>query len=418
MTTFTSCRARESARLLTEPVTGYLDELAAWLCEQDYAPDTRRHYLSTAAAFSRWLAEQDLTAVEVSEAAIERYLASLGRCSSHTTGWDRLPAQAMGLSHWLNLLRRHGMLQAPPEAPPTEIERWLQDYAHYLESVRGTAATTRQKYLYFARQFFHAVLGADAPDWARVDADTIAAFVRKEAARRRGFGRKAPATALRVLLRYLIAQGHLPAGIEAAIPRARQYRLAALPRVLSADEVARLIRVTADGTPRGWRNRAILLLLARLGLRAHEVARLCLDDIDWAQGKLHIRAGKSHRERCLPLPQDVGEALVVYLQHGRPRRPEQRLFLRATAPFTALQTASAVTRIVQRTLIRAGIPGYTGGAHLLRHAAATRMVCQGASFKEVADVLGHQSLTTTALYAKLDLPALASIPLPWPGGAP
>jgi integrase/recombinase XerD len=418
MTTFTSCRARESARLLTEPVTGYLDELAAWLREQGYAPDTRRHYLSAAADFSRWLAEQDLTAVEVSEAALERYLASLGRCSSPTTGRDRLPAQAIGLSHWLNLLRRRGMLQAPPEAPPTENERWLQAYAHYLKSVRGAAATTRQKYLYFARQFLQAVFGTDAPDWARVDADTIAAFVRKEAARRHGFGRKAPATALRVLLRYLIAQGHLPAGIEAAVPRVRHYRLSALPRALSADEVTRLIRVTADGTPRGWRNRAILLLLARLGLRAHEVARLCLDDIDWAQGELHIRAGKSHRERCLPLPQDVGEALVVYLQHGRPRQPEQRLFLRATAPFTALQTASAVTRIVQRTLIRAGIPGYTGGAHLLRHAAATRMVCQGASFKEVADVLGHQSLTTTALYAKLDLPALASIPLPWPGGTP
>jgi integrase/recombinase XerD len=418
MTIPISCRAREPARLPTYPLADYLNELAAWLREQGYAPDTRRHYLSAAVAFSRWLAEQGLTVVEVSEAVLERYWASLGRCSSPTTGRDRLPAQAIGLSHWMNLLRRHGVLQAPPEAPPTEAERWLHGYSHYLESVRGAAATTRQKYLYFARQFLHAVFGAHAPDWAWVDADTVAAFVRKEAARRRGFGRKAPATALRVLLRYLIAQGHLPAGIEAAVPRVRQYRLAALPRALSADEIARLIHVAADGTPQGWRNRAILLVLARLGLRAHEVARLRLGDIDWAQGELHIRAGKSHRERCLPLPQDVGEALVAYLQHGRPRQPHRQLFLRATAPFTALQTASAVTHIVQRTLARAGIALQGGGAHLLRHAAATRMVCQGASFKEVADVLGHQSLTTTALYAKLDLPALAFIPLPWPGGAP
>ena len=167
--------------------------------------------------------------------------------------------------------------------------------------------------------------------------------------------------------------------------------------------------------PIEFRDRAILVLLARLGLRAGEIAALDLDDLDWRAGQLRLRAGKSRRERVLPLAQEVGAALAEYLQHGRPSCSGRRVFLAFTDPVRDFHPA-AVTRLVQRNLKRAGIPlGRLTGAHMLRHTAASRMVNGGASFKDVADVLGHRSLQTTGIYAKLDLDGLAGMALPWIG---
>jgi len=159
------------------------------------------------------------------------------------------------------------------------------------------------------------------------------------------------------------------------------------------------------------------LLLAHLGLRAGEVIKLRPDDIDWSNGCLLIRAGKTHRERNLPLPADVGHSLVTYLKDERPRSSERSLFLRARPPFGPLQSSVSITLIVQHFLKRAGVWAPRRGAHFLRHTAATRMVCKGTPFKQIADILGHQSLNSTATYAKLDLESLARVAMPWPGGA-
>ncbi len=148
-----------------------------------------------------------------------------------------------------------------------------------------------------------------------------------------------------------------------------------------------------------------------------EVARLQFDDIDWFQGSILIRAGKSHRDRLLPLPEDVGQALLDYLRGNRPVTPHRELFLGHYAPYRPLRTASAITHVVQRLLKRAGIERRSSGAHLFRHTAASQMINRGASFKEIADILGHRSLQTTGIYAKLDLEALSRVALPWPGGA-
>jgi integrase/recombinase XerD len=160
-----------------------------------------------------------------------------------------------------------------------------------------------------------------------------------------------------------------------------------------------------------------LLLLSRLGIRALEAAQLQLDDVDWHTGCLLIRASKTHRERNLPLAEDVGQALVDYLRDGRPQTDSRNIFLEHTAPFCPLRTSSAITKAVKRLLKKTGIERRSAGAHLFRHTAASQMVCRGASFKEVADVLGHRSLQTTGIYAKLDLAALSQVALPWPGGA-
>jgi site-specific recombinase XerD len=160
------------------------------------------------------------------------------------------------------------------------------------------------------------------------------------------------------------------------------------------------------------------MLLARMGLRAVEVAQLTLDDIDWRSGSLRIRRGKSRRERCLPLAQDVGAALCDYLEHGRQPCTSRTVFLRVLAPLSPLRNSAAICKIARRALTRAGIVNTPAAAHLFRHASATRMLTSGASFNEIADVLGHVSLQTTAIYAKLDLAALSAVSLPWPGSTP
>src|SRR5712691_1158324 len=238
-----------------------------------------------------------------------------------------------------------------------------------------------------------------------------------EASMRHNTGRKLPAVAVRSFLRFLVFRGEIRPGLEAAALSPPQWKDASLPSRPTPEEVARVLAVYHEGTTINLRNRAILFLLARLGLRAQDVVSLCLDDIDWAEGRLALRPGKSRRARTLPLPHDVGQAVVAYLQGGRPQSTSRQVFVRSRPPFRLL-TSSAVWAIVRHAFTHAGIvvpPGIA--SHIFRHTVASQMVNHGASFKDVADVLGHQSIQTTGIYAKLELEALAAVALPWGGGA-
>jgi len=217
------------------------------------------------------------------------------------------------------------------------------------------------------------------------------------------------------MLRFLVSEGQVTKGLEAAVPMPRQWALASLPHHLSKEQVSQVLAVCRNTKPNELRNTAVVLLLARLGLRAGEVASLCLEDIHWAEGRLLIRAGKSHRERTLPLGEQIGQALVEYLQHRRPCALHRHVFLQCHAPYGPL-TNVAISHIARRALQRTGITVTHPGAHAFRHTVATEMVRGGASFPQVADVLGHESLQTTAIYAKLDLDSLSQLALPWPGG--
>jgi site-specific recombinase XerD len=198
----------------------------------------------------------------------------------------------------------------------------------------------------------------------------------------------------------------------------RQYRHAGLPRGLEPQEVEHMLSMCRPNTRSAFRDRAVLLLLARLGLRAGEVAALELDHLKWSEGALLIAGGKSGRERLLPLSDELGRALEDYLRLDRPQSESRRVFLGTVAPCLPLAHGGAVCAIVLRHLRRAGMPPDRRGAHLLRHSVATQMVRQGASFKHVADVLGHARLETTAIYAKLDVETLSRVAMPWPGEAP
>src|SRR6266581_3902061 len=204
---------------------------------------------------------------------------------------------------------------------------------------------------------------------------------------------------------------HVP-GLEAAAPSPPQWKYASLPSRLTPTDVERVLTVSHEGSAIGLRNHAILCCLARLGLRAQDVVLLRFDDVHWAEGRVTLQPGKSRRARTLPFPQDVGEALVAYIRGGRPPSASRHVFLRSRPPFRAL-TSAAVWAIVRQAFTRAGIVGPPGVAsHIFRHTVASQMVNQGASFKEVADVLGHQSIQTTGIYAKLALETLAAVALP------
>ncbi len=406
-------------RLETGPLGSHLNSLAADLLQQRYSTATICQYLRESDAFGRWLAENNLQLSKVNEATIEYYLNRWSAQSESPTHNHRRERITTAIHALLRHLRGNGVLDQSQDAslPVTEVQQWLMRYQQHLENVQGLALGTRQNYVFYAGRLLHAHSQSGAVTWSTLTADRITAFVQRDSAPRQGFGPHATATAVRSLLRFLVSQGVLSSGLETAIPTIRRWSQAALPQRLSETEIARLLTICADGTAIARRNYAILLLLSRLGLRAKEVVRLQLNDVGWVNGSLLVRPGKTHCERILPLAQDVGEALLSYLQNERPVTSHRNLFLVHKAPYRPLQTAQAITMIVTRLLAKAGIVRRSSGAHLFRHTAATQMVNRGASFKDVADVLGHQSLQTTGIYAKLDLVALSQVALPWPGGA-
>ena len=329
------------------------------------------------------------------------------------------PADAGGLPNLVEILRRNQVLPPvePTLATSTESDQWINRFDQHLERVVGAAPTTRDIYRRIVRRLVEECFGDGPLNWETINAENISQFVAKEAAQRRGFGRKVPAVAVRSALRFLVASGDLRDGLQAAAPSMRTWKHAALPRNITKDQVDQVLADCPGNDPKSLRNRAILLLLVRLGLRAKEIVQLELGAIDWKQGQLGIGAGKNHCERALPLSQEVGEALAAYVTRGRPQSASRRVFLDCCAPFASLVGSSAVSMIAKRALLRSGVPaGPLLGAHTFRHTVASEMVCCGASFKEVADILGHQSLGTTGIYAKLDLNALAQVALPWVGG--
>jgi site-specific recombinase XerD len=250
-------------------------------------------------------------------------------------------------------------------------------------------------------------------DATGIDAHLLRQFV-LERSGKRGYVEKRVVTALRMFVRFLIAEGKCAAGLDAAIPLVAHWRLSSLPRYLQAEDVERIIESCDPTSSVGKRNRAILLLLARLALRAGDIVQLRLTDIDWKGAWLCV-SGKSKRETLLPLTQEVGQAIVDYLQDGRPQCDDDALFVRSRAPFRGFADHTAVSVIVKRAMRRAEVTCPSrGAAHVLRHSAATSMLRQGATLQDISSILRHRSLETTQIYAKVDITALKQIAQPWP----
>ena len=411
MLAHTFVRTSVITRLRRGPLGPYLDTLATSLHHAGYAPSSIQRYLRAAEQFAQWLHGQGYAVCEMDDDLLQRYVSGLTRYRS-----GHLPKAAQGLGHLIRFLQQQGVVRPRQAVLPTSpLEQWLVEYDAHLVQVAGLALSTRQSYRRIVRRFISACFGSETPNWQSVTASMITAFVAQEVAMRQRSSRKLPAVAVRSFLRFLVFRGDIRPGFEAAALSPPQWQYASLPLRLTPENVERVLAVYQESTASSLRNRAMLLLLARLGLRAQDVISLGLDDIDWADGRLDLRPGKSHRARSLPLPQDVGQAVVAYLQGGRPHNERRQVFLRCRPPFHPL-TNSAVWWIVRQAFAHAGIvvpPGIAN--HIFRHTVASQMVNHGASFKEVADVLGHQSLQTTGIYAKLALDTLAAVALPWGG---
>ena len=223
-------------------------------------------------------------------------------------------------------------------------------------------------------------------------------------------------SALRSFFRYLRHRGDIATDLAACVPSIANWQFSALPKFLQPDQVQQVLNQCDRRTAQGRRDYAILLLLARLGLRACEIVSLTLDDIHWQAGEISIQ-GKGNRSALLPLPPDVGQAIAAYLEKDRPACSTRRVFIRMKAPRRGFANSEAISTIVARTLKRAGIDSPHTGAHLFRHTLATQMLRQGATLADIALLLRHRSLNTTTLYAKVDLTALRALAQPWPGGA-
>lgn len=299
---------------------------------------------------------------------------------------------------------------------PRSIRDLLIGFDKHLDGERGCVETTRKNYQREARGLLLRAFPGGRINWSKLTAGQIAEFVGERASGLSFVSRQNPAVAVRSFLRFLTGAGLIRGGLEGAIPPIGRSKHATLPRHLTPEQLESVLALCPAEGPRGLRDRAMLLLCARLGLRPGELLRLALQDLDWSTGCVLIRAGKTSRERILPLPEDAGAALARYLREARPVSPERHVFLSHLPPHRPLRNDSGLADLVNRLLRQAGIGAPCSGAYVLRHTLATTMVRRGASFKEVADILGHGSLTTTGVYAKLDLAALAQVALPWPEG--
>jgi site-specific recombinase XerD len=397
----------------------HLDALAVELEAQHYSRKSIRRQLRNSDAFGRWLAEQKIPLSDVAEPVVARYTEAMHRCPGPSRAHGYRAHNSRGLPRLIELLRSRGVMPAPVQivpSPSSGAEHWLAAFDKHLECIAGVAPSTRKNCLGFARALLLTTFGRSDPDWSQMRAEYVSAFVQTRAATRAPTCRKDPGDAVLVFLRFLSSIGLVPDYLQYAVPRVRQWTHAALPRFLTTKDLSHVLALATEPTPQGLRDRAMLLLLARLGLRAGEIVRLQLDDIDWRAGNILIRAGKTRRERILPLPQDAGEALVRYLKEGRPTSPHRRVFLNLCPPHEPLASSVVLTGIAQAKLREAGISSHRPGAYVFRHTIAAHMVWRGTTFKEIADVLGHRSLESTAIYAKLDLPSLAQVAIAWPGG--
>ena len=301
-----------------------------------------------------------------------------------------------------------------PEPPSGPAEEAIAEYTSYLRSERGLAAATIETETTLIRPFLAARVRKGLQDLESLTAADVQAFILERARTLSSSRVQRTGTALRSLLRFLHLRGVTAAPLAGAVPAAANWRLSGLPRHLAQEEVARILDSCDLATATGRRDRAVLLLLARMGLRAGEAAGLRLDDIDWRAGEITVRGKGSRRER-LPLPPDVGEALAAYLRDGRPARARGReAFAGVRAPHRPL-TRGAVTQIAASASQRCGLG--TVFAHRLRHSAATGMLSAGASLEDIGQVLRHREARTTAIYAKVDYDRLRGLARPWPGDA-
>jgi site-specific recombinase XerD len=396
-------------RLRQGPLSGHLDAYATAVAEQGYARHSIRQQIIVIADFSRWLKQKQIGLQTLDGKIVDRFLRLRRRQQRIRRSDPKALRRLLAMLCQTGVIKQH---QQPVE--DSARSRIINEFRRYLLRERGLSPSTLLNYLPVAEQFLAERFHNSAPDFALLRAPHVTGFVMRQVHRMSPVRAGLMVTALRSFFRYLRHCGAIATDLAGCVPTVPNWSLSTLPRFLPAATVERILECCDRTRSVGRRNHAILLLLARLGIRAGEVVGLSLDDIDWNTGQITIR-GKGGKSAQLPLTADVGTALAAYLRHDRPPSANRKVFLRYRAPFVGFANPSTISTLVMRALKHAGVESAHTGAHVFRHSLATSLLRQGGSLDEIGELLRHQSPNTTAIYAKVDVTALHALALPWPG---
>lgn len=392
-----------------------IDAYVRHLTARGYAASSISMYVECVAHLARWMRRRRIPMADVCERLVQRFIdkhLSSCRCAQRC---QRSPYTVRAaLRQLLIVLRAAGHIGPQVSTERLHIAAELSEFMHYLADVRGVAVPTQRQRFLHVRAFLHDRFPTGPVPVSLLTPAQVAGFMTTYAPHWTAPSKKALGNSLRSYLRYKALCGEQTAHLIAAIPRIAQWRMASLPKWLSANEVTQLLGAFDRSTATGRRDYAIARCFVDLGLRTTEIARLRLDDVAWHEGVVHIQ-GKGRRVDLLPLPKTTGRAIVEYLRDGRPTTSDRGLFVRHRPPVGKPVTPCIVRNAVRYAARRCGLRQCFHGPHILRHTVAKRLLQGGATLKEIADVLRHRCLDTTGIYAKVDVAALTRVALPWPG---
>jgi len=392
------------------PLGIHVDAYEALLREQGYSRGSTYVHLHIVADLSRWLRRRRLDAGDVDECTVERYLQSRQRFVDTYRGASFVPYKFLGMLRDRRIVTHKTV---PIVVDPREIV--VDAFRQYLSQERGLSVSIQCNYTRFAHQFLRERFGRGSLELSALSATDVTGFIRRHAHERSARSAQHIVGSLRAFLRYLRYRGEITTDLAACVPTVANWSLSTLPKFLQPGQVQQVLDHCDRHSAVGLRNYAILVLLARLGLRGCEVVAMTLDDIDWEGAHLMVR-GKGGQRVQMPLSAEVGHAIAAYLRKGRPRCTSRRLFIREHAPRVGFANSCAVSTLVQRALADAGVDSPHTGAYVFRHSLATEMLRQGASLGEIGQLLRHAHPDTTQIYAKVDVCALRQLALRWPGG--
>ena len=386
------------------PLVNHLAPFERLLTEEGYPQESILRHLRLVADFNVWLKARKIPLKQITPNSAQRYLRCRARYRRRRRG------NANALRSFVELLQHDGLIKKDTPVTQTRVSQLVRDYSSYLHLECGLAAATISKYTWAAQLFLMKQQGATGTELSGLSAQRVIRFIQSLSADTRA---QRVATGLRSFLRYARYRGYIQLDLAAAVPRVAGWSMTSIPKAIAPEHARRALASCDRSRAGGQRDYAMLMLVARLGLRAGEVASLTLDDIDWHAGTLTVH-GKGAQESPLPLLAPVGEAIAAYLTRGRPRCQSRRVFLRMHAPVRGFKTARPVSSAVERALARAGIDSPHRGAHQFRHALASHMLRHGSSFAEIGEILRHRHPDTSRIYAKLDLTSLRALAVPWP----
>lgn len=402
---------RVLGRLRASPIHDEIERLVVYLDGRGHSYDVVQQYVQGVEHFGAWTAAEHKGAIPFEQSAVDQFLKEhIPKCRCPPPASRSVVPLRAALNHLLFISR------AEEEVAPSGSagERLIGEYVAHLADNCGLAAETLLYRARYAREFLSGIAYAGPAALGSLTPQDAMQFVTKYAGRCKRSSAQVAACSLRSFLRFLLMRGLCGRGLVNAVPRIPQWKQEGVPKTLSQDQLIAVVGAFDRTCATGRRDYAMALCMTELGVRVSEVTAIQMDDIDWRNGTIHIRSSKGRRVRSLPLTGGLGKAIAQYLKSGRPSVQSRRVFVRHRAPVGRPVSAALVRAVVRRAYKRADLPKTTTGTHVLRHTTATRLYQHGASLKDIADLLGHQSLETTAIYAKVNLSLLASVALPWP----